>query len=888
MNIQNYNEKMADINKISGSKYDIYDKFMTLGKHYFGQDTDYLKGSFMNYITECMALVMRDSVLHKSVLYKESFLNTAILPSSVYNWAKMFNIEVAKAKPAFSDIMLTINIDELELMYNKKTGNSFGSEKYGRDVLERGENHIFIIDRDNPLIVGNFFFSLERSVLIYKENESWVVKYCRTESEKTHFGDFSETYLKTAITSSGNSSYLSFIVRVWQYKTTEIQKQITSSSFADTKIHTFDFTDQLAGLRLRYKKNNVIREIPLIFADSLQNENELYAYYSIIDDHKVEIKFMNNVFLPSVGGTLLVDLFSTLGSKGNYTFSSDLSFTLKDEDYRSLAISATFTDYQSYAGTDTPTLQQIKQSIISDISTRNIIVTESDLNNYFFKLASLLESVNDGKVEFIKKNDDIIKRTFNAYLLLRTGLTPYNELSSGSGYRSPVIPTNTIDINFPITENISKPFGSLVAENLDSQNGLVTYNYVPDDFKTENNDNYYVIPFYMRVLLNPIKRVKYLYNIANDSCALKYIDIKSSTNKMIMTPSEVSVVRELDGTNVSDTYKISFSFATNFQLDVDKNFDKLDLHIFETKNSSRSISLKTNTEYCSKQIISNKDNNSNIYRTTIIAYLKVNPETEFSFDSLDEYGTKIKFADSGTCSENAHVGLSLAFSQEDEYFDISVKSDSALGFFRSLDGIMSSDIVINTKHDEESGKDIVTSILVKEVPVVHSSFFNKDSNKTKFVKQLFTYIDLLKENIKVLETNTSFNLKFMNTYGYSKKYSTNTTNLNLEMTIYLTFDNKNENAELSQKIEREIRDYIRVLVDKYNNDKEISVSTIITLVTAAYSKYIDHIVFEGLNGTFTQYIPQLEISDKIYVPEYLNLDSKLLEKSIKFSYYSKK
>ena len=98
------------------------------------------------------------------------------------------------------------------------------------------------------------------------------------------------------------------------------------------------------------------------------------------------------------------------------------------------------------------------------------------------------------------------------------------------------------------------------------------------------------------------------------------------------------------------------------------------------------------------------------------------------------------------------------------------------------------------------------------------------------------------------------------------------------MTIYL-----NVGETERTKLEKEIRDYIRVLVDKYNNDTNLSVSTIITLVTAAYSNNIDHIVFEGLNGTFSQYIKSINTNDAIvYVPEYFSLDAQKLQNSIKF------
>ena len=79
-------------NKITPSKNEIYNKLLTVASKYTELDSDYLTSGLFGYITESMAMLMRDSI-HKNMLYNESFLNTAMMPKSVYNWAKMFSIE---------------------------------------------------------------------------------------------------------------------------------------------------------------------------------------------------------------------------------------------------------------------------------------------------------------------------------------------------------------------------------------------------------------------------------------------------------------------------------------------------------------------------------------------------------------------------------------------------------------------------------------------------------------------------------------------------------------------------------------------------------------------------------------------------------------------------
>lgn len=909
---------MADINKVSASKYDIYNKFLGIAEHYFGtnnddstETTDFLKSGLMGYITECMASVMRDSAIHKSMLYNESFLNTAIIDKSVYNWAKMFNVEIPKAQPAFADVMLTINVNSLIDAISKKKRSDSDLSKFGSDVYNANENeNIFIIDRKNPLIAGSYYFILERSIIVERTSDTinsngFIVRYCTTESPATtEYGDMDEVYLKTTVTSYEGESYLSFIVRVYQYKITTIEKQLTSNTFSDIKIHNFTFSDQLAGLRLKYTKNNVTQNIPVIFSDSITNKEELYAYYNIIDKDKVQIKFLNDIFLPSVGGTLTVDLFTTLGASGNASFNSDLVFSLDDEDYRSLAITAAFVDYQSYNGSDVPSLQSIKSTIISEISTRNVIVTESDLNDYFFKIQTLLESINDGKVQFIKKRDDLIKRTFNAYLLLRTGIDINGDVATGSGYRSSCIPTNTIDVTFPVASNISKKFGSRVREVVtDTTTNQIEYRYYDNGTTDAKKDDEYIIPFYMRIMLSPFKKVKYIYNITDDSTSLKYTNIQATGNVLegknsyIITPLTVELSRPLEGNIASENITVKLNFASNFELTKEDmsalklTFVSTDTSIqtiYSSDSSNQAQTASTDTSQTTYKIDSTaQSDDGSLYSTTIEFTIPVSSE-EFTF-SNDDFGNKLILGiQQLKCTEDIGITADLDFTHDGSKFKFSLASERDLSLFRSLDSILNSDIVLNTETKsitttEKDGTSSTTSetyiksITLKEVPVVHSSFFTTDSNKTKFIKQLFTYIDLLNKNIERLETNTFFNLKFMNTYGYSYNYNSLTTNLDLKMKIYLKQGvDINDNA-----LQNQIRDYIRVVVDKYNNEECLSVSTIITLVSAAYANYIDHIVFEGLNGTFTQYIDKFESTTD--VPEFFNLDSTKLSESITFA-----
>ena len=166
----------------------------------------------------------------------------------------------------------------------------------------------------------------------------------------------------------------------------------------------------------------------------------------------------------------------------------------------------------------------------------------------------------------------------------------------------------------------------------------------------------------------------------------------------------------------------------------------------------------------------------------------------------------------------------------------------------------------------------ITSLKIKNIPLVHSSFFNGEESNTKFINQLFVYIDMLKENLGKLETNTFFDLKFYNTYGNAQYYNTISTNLKLELDIHLK-----ENA-YATGLELTIRDFVRLLVDDANTSKSLRISDLIRNLTNQFYNQIDYVDFKGLNGTFAQYISQTSsIRPNLYAPEYLNIPEENLQ-----------
>ena len=59
-----------------------------------------LKSGFLGYMTGSMARVAAEGSHHRNVLYHENFLNTASMPRSIYNYAKIYDYQITMATPS--------------------------------------------------------------------------------------------------------------------------------------------------------------------------------------------------------------------------------------------------------------------------------------------------------------------------------------------------------------------------------------------------------------------------------------------------------------------------------------------------------------------------------------------------------------------------------------------------------------------------------------------------------------------------------------------------------------------------------------------------------------------------------------------------------------------
>lgn len=906
----------ASVSTVSSSLSDIYSKYLNLAaaQNYLSPDStsfgnlDFLRSGMFGWIMESLAMFTRDSAFQKTMLYNEKFLNTAVMPSSVYNWAKMYNVNVMDAVPAGRYVTMTVSTASIDSVISSITSQiSDMRTKYG--ISNTGS--FMVLDKSNRIQAGSHYFSLEHSIQIYhSSNNAYIVSYCTDEiSQTTSYGDYSSPIIQSNVRTIDGATYLEFTVQAFQYRTIVSSKTVTSNSVFDTKSHLFTYSDQLCGLQVWYSKGTASapENVTLKFSniDQKADSDSLtkVAYYSVTDSNTLEIDFAasNKAGLPQAGSTIEADMFETEGSGGNINFTGDAVFLLSQEDYRSVAITAAIGDVIQ-SGQDQSSLSDIKNKITTKLSTRGVIITESDLDDYFYMRSAILSDTKDSLMRFRRVSDNLIRRVFSAQLKLRDGVTLSSYDSAGaataekasSSYLSSMIPTNTVDVMY--VPSAVSPTGSYTILPSDVINCFLNDTGTGQSYVIGTNGTdatfSYTTPFYIVADVTD-GNAAYFYCDTDVTSSVSVIHTNATANTdrssayFLITSVSLyhsSTMASGSSLQVNPDYSITFTGVTTETAgELSARFAGMTMALYKTKTVSVASGISVPAVSVA---LGSSDSGSSVNTFTAVFHMSISGSSPFNA-SAAQPTILLTVGDSAVSVESAaYLDFSFVNGME-------VMTSDPLTFFYSLDDTMQSDVRVGYRSNV-SGSTVTTVpayVVIRNVPVVAKWWVSSAINKRWLIRQLGVYIKMLRDSSDVLDANTFFAIRFSNTYGYSKTFNTATTNLRLRLKIYLDRNSGSIYAANTSSasattdtltiLENDIRDYARMLVDNANDNGYLDISSILASLRtyAAWSGCILHVDFMGLNGSFTQYVKKVADAD---ILEYFSLDERYLTDDITF------
>jgi len=886
---------------IGSTSYDIQERMIEISKKFYNIDEiNLLKTGFFGYTNEIMSDIAKNGVWHRNFLYNELFLNTANLTSSVYNWAKMLDENIQLASPARMNILFTVGKQEI-IDLSRPTGPN-------PNIRE------FIIDKESLFFAEDYKFMLENSVRIILTKVEGFNDYSATaqyilNENSNKLQKLTSPYVKSYIENINGKKYIVLMLMIHQISKEEKIFNIYSNDISDLLYFDYKYQNQLAFFNVKYKYGNESQILPSYFNNSFIPPDSKYCFYTFPNENNIQIYFsaLPGSFIPKYNSELTIELYNTLGSKGNFNYNVEVPLTFKFPNPNMRISSVLVTSIaDSYGGMDVLGLDELKSKLINKLHTRNSIISERDLNLFFTEIIQK-SNVYGSQLNFFKTRDDILRRSFSAYMLLKDKY-------------SQIVPTNTVDF---LGGNINEFMDDRESVTLHSGE-IVKYDALTLHYKRinenddvneliENGEYLYSLPFTINVKTMPFPRISYILDICNMEVPLSFEYINPKVNNEFLIP-QISV-KKLDF--LSSFYDIEIFMGTNMDEEYLSENIKIrcilmrndttpyayfDFNLDETSEGNvYKFSLKTSREFNKFdeiELVSENGNTNYLKRLNLSGVAGINigfdevllsrginpyeiiPNCNVQENLTFKLAILIKDPEVNGVKNYNDTGNNSSFlqmfkNQEDtsDYSIVSVlKTDRPINLFKNLSNIMYSEVFVNPS---------TLNFTINKIPVVFTKYFNNEINYSNFYELFNTYVTVLKENLNLLEQNTKVDMRFYNSYGICKYSSIDRVNIELELNLKL---NSNQ---YSTELDANIKNSIIEMIEQFNlkNQGLITISSIYSELIRKFPQ-ISFIEFIGLND-YTAYsnninkVPHLKQRIELIVPtplthDYANIDKEHL------------
>lgn len=390
-----------------------------IGPKYFDDDFSLITKNrigLFGVVTETMGNIFESSVLTNAIKTKEKLSITASRETLLQEAAGYPELVIPQATPA--SIMVNIGVPE----------------KYLYDNFMSSANTInFVLHKDTIVSVSNISYLLPYSVNIIgrKNDDQFLYSSQYIIDDENPTVNISNPYLVTQIRYIDGVKYIFFNTYVYQ-----LQKQYSYYNITETEIIplqgiTFDYTDQLVYFNVLYR-DSALEDYKLVTKMNYLARAALTGdgiYYNDTEPGSIRL-YIPQTFNFNFNGELRLDIYTTTGTKGNFTYTTGEILVLPNSYENEIDYTGSyFKNYvitDSTGGTDSPTTDEIRMAVIKYKSTLRSIDTENDLAQFF------QDADPSNNMVFIKKRIDVFEKKYTAFMILR-------DLNRG------VISTNSLD-----------------------------------------------------------------------------------------------------------------------------------------------------------------------------------------------------------------------------------------------------------------------------------------------------------------------------------------------------------------------------------------------------------------------------------------------------------
>ena len=472
---------------------------------------------FTGVVSEYISQGIEDAHATATLMLNEAFITKAVLPSSIYNHASLFNIGDASAVPSKCSFALQLKLEDV-ISYSSPVRNSTTMR--------------YILDRDTKVILGDNVYKLDYDIFIDHTfiNNRRVFNVYYDMSEPNSISRVTNKYIKHQVSSIG---WLVLFIDLLEFDRKVGEASITDNLITTNSDITIAWTRQYAGIDLTYIAPTGQR-IPMKLKTQYSRADvEPFAWYRFVDENSMALSFSSNegYWSPAFNSRIEYTIYTCRGANANFTSYDRRSGvpvkkTGERYSYNADTKMVALCYSGSTGGINRGTIEDIRDDVILAYNTANVLTTDRDLDLWFQKYAKRYGTY----AKFFKRRDDPSGTLFSQFIAITNGTYVY--------------PTNTLNIVLDKTdvdvintndggtseEYVIKP-GHLwrYYDKLDAPDPKY-HNYVrmikddndkpimiTDDELPSNEEFMFVNPFFIKINRNPAICANYSYLIDHTS-----------------------------------------------------------------------------------------------------------------------------------------------------------------------------------------------------------------------------------------------------------------------------------------------------------------------------------------------------------------------------------
>lgn len=386
---------------------------------------DLSKSTFLSYMTDILSILSSDNANAITLSKRESYLVTATLPSSIYNWASYLSYTKGFAVPCKVDALLTIPLAFTE---DTTFTIAYDTQFKANDIIYTNPDEYF-----------SFTYNVEDNTLTAKAIGPNTARSLRVA---TYDNNAYVLIPLTQVVKESEERYIPYDLQMYQ-----------PYSF------TVQYSDKLSNIRVYLKADENAEEEEWQRADSYFNMGigEKKYYFKYDSNNTVRIMFGNDMFgrQPDPGAIVRIEFYETKANygaiiPGSLTKMDRITHTDANGKIKQVSINVTNTAASSTGESD-ESINDTRRKAIARFQARQRIVSADDHDK--------IKDIISGSLPYdfsksILKRSDIKSNEVNLYVVI-----PRERI-----VRDPESIIDTSKETQSLTQTIPVPTTSLVGE----------------------------------------------------------------------------------------------------------------------------------------------------------------------------------------------------------------------------------------------------------------------------------------------------------------------------------------------------------------------------------------------------------------------------------------